>query len=55
VRTTSEVFAWWLAPSWPRPVRVGLEVLHRGRSGHVGGHVAWLLNGVTVLTALTWL
>ncbi|HEY3467620.1 MAG TPA: complex I subunit 5 family protein [Amycolatopsis sp.] len=42
-------------PSWPRPVRAALEVLHRGHSGHVGDYVAWLLAGVTVLTALVWL
>ncbi|MEV6648608.1 proton-conducting transporter membrane subunit [Amycolatopsis sp. NPDC051371] len=39
-------------PSWPRPVRTALDVLHRGHSGHVGDYVAWLLVGVTVLTAL---
>jgi len=42
-------------PSWPRPVRVALEALHRGHSGHVGDYVAWLLAGVTALTALVWL
>jgi multicomponent Na+:H+ antiporter subunit D len=42
-------------PSWPRPVRAALDVLHRGHSGHVGDYVAWLLAGVTVLTALVWL
>ncbi|MEU0793107.1 complex I subunit 5 family protein [Amycolatopsis sp. NPDC005961] len=41
-------------PPWPRPVRTALEVLHRGHSGHVGDYVAWLLVGVTVLTALVW-
>ena len=42
-------------PSWPRPVRVALDTLHRGHSGHVGDYVAWLLVGVTALTALVWL
>jgi multicomponent Na+:H+ antiporter subunit D len=39
-------------PSAPLPARDALEVLHRGHSGHVGDYVAWLLAGVTVLTAL---
>ncbi|MFJ7213984.1 complex I subunit 5 family protein [Amycolatopsis sp. NPDC098790] len=42
-------------PSWPRPVRTALDALHRGHSGHVGDYVAWLLVGVTALTALVWL
>ncbi|MGW4521853.1 complex I subunit 5 family protein [Amycolatopsis sp. NPDC004378] len=42
-------------PSWPRPLRAALEVVHRGHSGHVGDYVAWLLAGVTVLTVVVWL